>query len=40
MMMGMGWGMAIIGLLIVVFLTLGIVAFAKYLTSPKSEPPK
>ena len=40
MMIGMGWGMAIVSLLAFAFLVLGIAAFAKYLTSGKAEPPK
>jgi hypothetical protein len=40
MMMGMGWGMAIVSLLVFAFLVLGIAAFAKYLMSGKVEPRK
>jgi hypothetical protein len=32
-MMGMGWGMGLIGLLVLVLLILGIAALIKYLTS-------
>lgn len=40
MMMGMSWGMAIVGLIVIAFLVLGIAAFAKYLLSGSTEPPK
>ena len=40
MMMGMSWGMAIVGLIVIAFLVLGIAAFAKYLLSGSAEPPK
>ncbi len=32
-MQGMGWGMWVIGLLVLILLALGIVALIKYLTS-------
>ena len=32
-MMGMGWGMGLIGLLVLVLLILGIAALVKYVTS-------
>jgi hypothetical protein len=38
MMIGMSWGMAIVGLFVIAFLTLGIVA--NYLMSARAEPPK
>ena len=39
MMMGMGWGVAVVGILVLVFLVLGIAALAKYMASPNSTPP-
>jgi hypothetical protein len=33
MMWGMGWGMGLIGLLVLVLLVLGIAALVKYLSS-------
>lgn len=32
-MQGMGWGMGLIGLLVLILLVLGIAALVKYLTS-------
>ena len=40
MMMGMGWGMAIVGILVLAFLILGIAALAKYLAPTKSDQSK
>jgi len=34
-MEGMGWGMGLIGLLVLVLLVLGIAALVKYLTSSR-----
>lgn len=35
-MTGMGWGMGLVGLLVLVLLVLGIAALAKYLMSDRS----
>lgn len=40
MMMGMSWGMAIAGILVLAFLILGIAALMKYLASAKSDQSK